>query len=150
MVVRLLGPRYHFNVHSPCVAGEKWVLSTASSYRPSFGCGCPLHAYFHFKSSRWWREFSSALPGCGDSLYRQEGCRSHVLLATDTMFGPSEKGFTYISRPHPMCGRRFPFILDTPVYTDQRNMDSTFREKLPKMVTFHENWDSPFKIDDPG
>ena len=69
--------------------------------------------------------------------------------ANYVVFGSSKKCSTHIPRPHPTTGRSLLSILDMPVFTDQRNTNSTFREEPPKMVIFHENWDSPCNIDDP-
>ncbi len=71
-------------------------------------------------------------------------------LVNYTIFGAPDEHLIYVSWSLAMCRRNLLFVLDTLVFTDWRKTNSTFREEPPKMVTFHENWDSPCNIDDPG
>ena len=57
-------------------------------------------------------------------------------LVNCTIFGAPENHRVYVSGPLPACGRIRPSILDTPDFTDQENINSTFREEPPKWLLF--------------
>ncbi len=66
------------------------------------------------------------------------------------IFEAPENCLVHVSGLLPACGRILLSMLDTPVFTDQENINSTFREEPPKTATFHGNRDSSCNIDDQG
>ncbi len=71
-------------------------------------------------------------------------------LVNYAIFEALENHLVHISGSLPACGRVVLLMLETPVFTDRKNIDSTFREEPPKMAAFHGNRDSSCSIDDPG
>ena len=71
-------------------------------------------------------------------------------LVNYTIFGAPENHLIHVSGPFSVCERNSPSILNMPAFTDQENINSTFRQKPPKMATFHGNCHSWCNIDDPG
>ena len=78
--------------------------------------------------------------GCDITLNNEAVDGSHIFgLVIYTIFGALENHLIHVSGPLSVCGSNLLAILNRPVFTDQENVSSTFREEPPKMATFHGN-----------
>ncbi len=76
---------------------------------------------------------------------------SHLFdLVNYAIFEAPESCLVHVSDLSPARGRILPSMVNTPVFTDHEDINSTFREEPPKIVTFYDNFGRSCSKGDPG
>ncbi len=83
------------------------------------------------------------------SIYKAVGGSHFFGLVNYSTFEAPENYLVHVSGLLPAYERILLSMLDEPVFTDQENINSAFREEAPKMAAFHANRDSSCNVADP-